>query len=297
MSYSSNEGDLFQVGRHGKLRLIFREKDGQTLLADSYATMPMHFLPPLYPDDSGWAYACLVNPTGGFVGGDKIEIDITLRKKSHLFLTSQSATRIYKSTGASATQEVNINVGEKAAVEYLPGYVIPFAGSLYRQTTAIRMEKNASALIAESFTTGRLAMDEHLLFEEFTSSMNIEYDGTPVVFDSFKLRPGGMDYEAFGLLESFRICSTIYLVFSDDEKKKALLDSLLAVIDKSDGILGGVSELWTAGIVIRLLGMGARYIEKAETRIWSIARKAISPNLVETDGSVSLHSRLAGLGS
>ncbi len=30
---------------------------GKNPLQDSYATMPMHFLPPLYPDDTGWAYA------------------------------------------------------------------------------------------------------------------------------------------------------------------------------------------------------------------------------------------------
>ncbi len=297
MFCSSNDRDLLEVGRHGKLRLVFMEKDRRTILKDSYATMPMHCLPPLYPDTTGWAYAYLVNPTGGFVGGDRIEMDITLREQSHVFLTTQSATRIYRSTGPLAAQQMNVHVKEGAAIEYLPGYVIPFADSLYRQTTTVRMEKNTTAFVADSFTTGRLAMGEHLCFGEYTSSVEIEYDGLPLVFDRLTLRPGDTDYTGLGLLESFCICSTIYLIFRDGEKGKALTESIRTAVDESEGVLGGVSSLWSHGIVIRLLGSGVRHIEKVTAQIWSIARRALFPDLRETEGLVPFHSRAAGFGN
>jgi urease accessory protein len=297
MCCSSNDRDLPGIGRHGELRLVFREKDRRTILQESYATMPMHCLPPLYPDSTGWAYAYLVNPTGGFVGGDRIETDITLRERSHVFLTTQSATRIYRSTGSFATQQMNIDVKEGAAIEYLPGYIIPFTDSLYRQTTKVRMEKNTTAFLGDSFTTGRLAMGEHLAFGEYTGSVEIEYDGFPLVFDRLSLRPGDTDYTGFGLLESFCICSTIYLIFGDGEKEKALTESIRTAVDESEGVLGGVSSLWSHGIVIRLLGAAVRHIEKVTGKIWSIARKAIFPDLGETEGLAALHCRVAGFGN
>lgn len=282
MFCSSTEADLSGVGRHGRLDLVFGEKDGKTFLRDSYATMPMHCLPPLYPDSTGWAYSYLVNPTGGFVGGDRVEIDITLCEKSRLFLTTQSATRVYRSIGPYAEQRVNIHVREGAAIEYLPGYVIPFAGSLYRQSTTIRMEKNATALIADSFTTGRLAMGEHLRFGDYASSLEIEYDGLPLVIDKFSLRPADIDLAAFGFFESRRIVSTIYLIFDGAEKEDKLLEALRAAIDGCEGVLGGVSFLWSRGIAIRLLGAGARHVEKATARIRPLVRRAIFPEWGET---------------
>lgn len=291
-----NEQDLGRVGRHGALRLVFGERDGRTFLRDAYAAMPMHFLPPLYPDDTGWAYAYLVNPTGGFVGGDKVEMEIRLCGHSHLFLTTQSATRVYRSTGAAAVQDIGIRIEEGAVLEYLPGYVIPFAGSLFRQKTTVRVGKNATAFIADSFTTGRLAMGEHLSFTEFSSRMEIEYDGLPLVFDRFILKPDDTDYAAPGLLESCCVCSTLYLIFRDGHKEQGLIASLRDTVANAEGVMGGVSTLCSNGIVIRLLGSGVRYVEKAVSRLWSLARKAVFPGMEETGASVALHCRAAGLG-
>lgn len=279
----SDDENTQGVGRHGKLKLVFKEREGKTLLQDSYATMPMHFLPPLYPDDTGWAYAYLVNPTGGFVGGDRVELDISLGERAHVFLTTQSATRVYRSTGACSNQDLTVKVGQGSVFEYLPGYVIPFADSLYRQTTRVRIEKHGTALIADSFTTGRRACGEHLMFGEYASSLEIEYEGKPIVYDRFVLRPKGSDYAGFGLLESHSLCSSIYLIFDDRQKEKSLIDSLRSILDHSEGIFGGVSALWSRGLVIRLIGTGARHLNRVTSHMWSLARRELFPGVKTND--------------
>jgi len=211
------------------------------------------------------------------VGGDRVEVDISLGERTRVFLTTQSATRVYRSTGACSSQEITVRVGEDAVFEYLPGYVIPFAGSLYRQATRVHLEKNGIALISDSFTTGRLARGEHLMFDEYDSSLEIDFDGEPLVYDRFILKPKEIDCGGIGLLESHCIVSSLYLIFEDREEEQPLIESLRGLLDRSEGVVGGVSSLRSRGLVIRLLGTGTRHLERVTSRLWFIAGRILFP--------------------
>lgn len=292
-SLSKRDG-LCKTGRYGRLNLVFKEHDGKTELQDSYAAMPMHFLPPFYPDGTGWAYACLVNPTGGFVGGDRIEIDIILRERCHLVLTAQSAAKIYRSAGSSSSQAVNVEIRGGAAFEYLPGLVIPFAGSRHRQTTKVHMEKGSRAFIVDSFATGRVARGEYLAFEDYENSLEIEYDGEILVLDKLILRPETTDYSTLGLLETRCVSSVVYVISDDFGDEKALAETLHNMLQGCEGILGGVSALWSNGLAVRLLGSGARHLERAVSLIWSHARSFLFPGAEGMADSNALYRRIVG---
>lgn len=267
---------LCDTGRHGGITLAFREKAGKTLLADAYATAPMSFLPPLYPDDTGCACTYLVNPTGGLVAGDRIRTDVTLDEKAWVLLTTPSATRVYRSAGGDfASQALCATLGEGAVLEYLPGYVIPFAGSVFRQTTKIRMERNAAVFILDSFVTGRLAMGERLDFREYHNTLEVLYDGTPLLFQRTALKPGEADYDRLGFLESFPVSLSLYLIFDRDDILQQLVDELRGAIENMEGVKGGVSVLWSKGLSVQLLGTAVQAMEKALLAIWTMARRNI----------------------
>lgn len=271
----STKDDGPEVGRHGILRLEFEKKNNRTILSQSYSRSPMHVFQPFYPDEAGCAFTHLFNAAGGLVCGDRIEIHITLNEDAHVFATTPSATKIYRSTGESASQEMEITVRRGGIFEYLPCYVIPFANSSYRQKTKLTMEENTTALLIDFFTTGRLARGEHLQFDQYTNLMEVEYCGELILFEKATLIPLDTDYGGFGFLESFAAAASVYLIFNNPQVEGGLLTGLRTLVDNLDCVIGGVSTLPSKGLIIRLLGSRTRFIERAILEIWSVARKHI----------------------
>ncbi len=266
---------LHKVGRHGRLSLFFKKRDEKTILYDSFSTIPMQAFQPFYPDATGCAYTYLVNPTGGLVGGDRIETDITIDENAHVFVTTPSATRVYGSTGEVSSQSTEITVKRGAALEYMPGYVIPYSGSRYRRRTEICMDKGSTAFILDAFVTGRVATGENLDFGEYGNTAEIVYDGELILTERLLLKPGNCDYNSLGFLEGNSATAVIYLIFDDHDKEKLILSGLRSLMEEMTDVLGGVSTLPANGVVVRLLGGSVRFIEGAIYKIWSAARKHI----------------------
>jgi len=271
----SIKDDPSEVGRHGILRLEFEKRKDRTILSESYSKSPMHIFQPFYPDETGCAFTHLFNASGGLVCGDRIEIHIILNENSHVFATTPSATKIYRSSGDSACQQTEITIRKGGVFEYLPSYVIPFANSSYRQKMKLSMEGDTVAFVIDFFTTGRLARGEHLQFDRYSSIMEINYCGEPILFEKATLKPLDTDYGGLGFLESFVAAASIYLIFDNPRVEKDLLDILRAGVGDLSGVLGGVSALPSKGLIIRLLGSRTLFIERAVLEIWSVARKHV----------------------
>jgi urease accessory protein len=267
--------NLQGIGKEGILRLNFEKREHRTVLSESFSRMPMQAFPPFYPDETGCAYAYLVNPTGGLVGGDRIEIKIELQEHAHAFITTPSATKIYRSLGPFAYQEIRVALKKQAIFEYIPQYIIPFAKSRYFQKTKIFMEKNSTVLFLDFLTTGRLARGEHLQFEEYRSYWEVEYCGELILTDRFSLKPLDTDYSSLGFLECFSAAAVLYMVFDNPSLEAPLIDDLRQVIQRMKNIVGGVSLLPSKGIIVRLLGNSTNFIEKTVFQIWSVARRQI----------------------
>lgn len=275
ISYSLNDNELQGIGRHGRLRLCFTRQGDKTILSDSFSTIPMCAFQPFYLDDSGCAYSYIVNPTSGLVGGDKIEIKITIENNAHAFITTPSAAKVYKSSGSPSEQDIDIFVKKDGILEYLPGYVIPFADSLYSQKTKIYMGKSSTAFILDSFTTGRSARGEHLDFKEYRSRTEIIYCNEPVVTERIYLRPDTEDYNSLGFLESYTASAVLYLIFDDLSLQGRLIADIKDLLNEADDIIGGVSSLPSKGIIVRFLSNGVISLTRAVYSIFPIFRKKI----------------------
>ena len=66
-------------------------------------------------DGTGAATLFLLNPTGGVLGGDRLETRVELGAGSRVCLSTPSATRVYRSAGLPAVQRLTSRVGEGAA--------------------------------------------------------------------------------------------------------------------------------------------------------------------------------------
>jgi len=128
---------------------------------------PLRLLKTLYPEGHGIAHAVLVHPPGGLVGGDRLDIDITVQPGAHLLVTTPGATRFYRSIAGDAVQAVTVRVAAGARLEWLPQETLAYPGCIARNEVRLGLAPGASLFATEvlglglpaagqPFDTGRL---------------------------------------------------------------------------------------------------------------------------------------------
>ena len=82
---------------------------------------------------------CVVNPGGAYLGADLYVIDVEVEEGAKLLLTTQSATKIYRTPGSFAEQRMRFQLGAGAQLELAPDQLIAYREASYRQNTHITM--------------------------------------------------------------------------------------------------------------------------------------------------------------
>ena len=81
---------------------------------------PLRILQSLYPEGDQVCHNVLVHPPGGLVGGDTLDIQVTVAEGAHGLVSTPGATRFYKSGGHPALQQVVAHLADNAKLEWLP---------------------------------------------------------------------------------------------------------------------------------------------------------------------------------
>jgi urease accessory protein len=81
---------------------------------------PLRILQSLYPEGDQICHNVLVHPPGGLVGGDTLDIQVTVAEGAHVLVSTPGATRFYKSGGHPALQQVVAHLADNAKLEWLP---------------------------------------------------------------------------------------------------------------------------------------------------------------------------------
>jgi len=87
---------------------------------------PLRILQSLYPEGDQICHNVLVHPPGGLVGGDTLDIQVTVAEGAHGLVSTPGATRFYKSGGHPALQQVVAHLADNAKLEWLPLEAIAF---------------------------------------------------------------------------------------------------------------------------------------------------------------------------
>ena len=256
------------------LRLVFKRQGERSVLAESFSRMPFRSFPPFYDRNRGCAYTYVVNPTPGFLGGDRVRVEVVVASEAHAFIAAPQALKILGTGSDYAEQTTHIRVEDGAILEYLPPYAIPFAGSRYRQKTIVRVGKRSSCLVLDWFSTGRTRRGESLLFDEYDSATLIMSGDGPVVYDRFILRPGRDEYRALGRLESHAVSACLYLIHDRSETPKAVVETVADALS-NEVILAGTSAIDAGGLVVRVMGPAIPAVKKALVRVIEIVRRML----------------------
>ena len=133
------------MGWHGRLELDYR-RDGDTTQAHDRHDCPLRVLQRLYPEGPAVCHHVLVHPPGGMVGGDTLDIALTLGEHSHAVITSPGAARFYRSQGERALQQVNATLAANARLEWLPLETLAYSGCDGENTMRFTLAPGAEML-------------------------------------------------------------------------------------------------------------------------------------------------------
>lgn len=243
----------------GRLELVLTPRGDRTVAAHQFHSGALRVLRPHRPDASGQPCFVVVNPGGGYLGGDRYELDLTVAAGGTALVTTQSATKVYRTPTAPARQDVRLELGPGAVLEYLPDQLIAYEGADYVQSTSVSMDPSASLLTSEVVTPGWAPDGTGFRYRSVVLRTEVEMGGRTVVLDNLRLRPDEDAVAGLGFLEGRTHLGSLLVV--DPRADRGLVDRvhelLAAAEERVPGLRCGVSELPVPGLVVRVLGPGS----------------------------------------
>ena len=260
-----------RVGRDGTLALALERRGGATVLSRCRYALPLQVLVPLALDDPA-AVVSVLNPTGGLVGGDRLAIDVVVGSAAHGCLTTPSATKVYRTAGATAEQHVRLRLGVGAILEWVPDHTIPFAGSAFRQAIDCELDDGATLILTDAFAAGRIARGEAWQFALLESAVTVRDRRGPILHDRFVLT-AERAVQGLGFVEDHPYFGAFVAVA--DSGLGAFAARAERVLHETDGALGGVGALPRRGVVVRCLAASAPALTRVLDGVWAAARRRV----------------------
>lgn len=239
---------------HGRLALDYDLDDRGGTRARSRHLGPMRVLASLYPEGPAVCHHVLVHPPGGLVGGDVLELELTLAQGSHAVITTPGATRFYRSAGAVARQQVDARVASGARLEWLPQETICHAATRAENRLGFALDAGAEMIGWDLLALGLPASGE--AFDRGHMHQQIELPGAWLE----RARIDGQDHR---LLDSplgwagRRVLATLWFGRGDAlpaPLRAGLLESARALIDSDAlGPTAGCTSAHERCVVLRAL--------------------------------------------
>jgi urease accessory protein len=213
----------------GLLELRVALRGQRSIAKHQYHQGALRILRPHYLDESGQVCYVVVNPGGAYLGADLYLLDVAVEDGAGLLLTTQSATKIYRTPGSFAEQRMSIRLGEGARLELAPDQLIAYREASYRQATHITVRPSSSLVMSEVVTPGWSPEGASFRYEELRLRNEIRVeDGTGegrlLALDNLLIRPSGTDVTGMGFMEGFSHLGSLIVV--DSRVDQALADEL-----------------------------------------------------------------------
>lgn len=237
--------------------LRFVRSGSRTVLQRTFATSPLKILNPRTGGGAAWAYTATYG--GGLVGGDAIRIAAEVGPGARAVCTTQSATKVYRSTVPASHQMIG-RVHEGALLVVAPDPTVCFAGSVFRQEQRYALMANASLVVVDWMTSGRRAMGERWAFDRYGSLLDVSRDGRRILYDSLLLaREDGPIGERMG---RFDVWATLVLLGPLVEDKVSTLIATRASlpIQRQADVIVSAASLENDGALLRMAGQSVEEI-------------------------------------
>ncbi len=182
---STEEKTLQERYWEAKLELGFTARNKQTRLVHMHHKGPLRVQRPFYPEKDGTCHIYLLHPPGGVVIGDDLTIRSNHQTNTQTLITTPSAGRIYsaKGTGQTQNQRIEVDLGNKSCVEWLPQETIIYNGANADLTTRINTTEDAKFIAWDMLRLGRRASGEAFTDGSCKQSLQVWQDQTPLFIE------------------------------------------------------------------------------------------------------------------
>jgi len=257
---------------HGAATVTFACTDGVSRLAGLYQRDPLRVLFPAVPEGE-LPTAVMVTTSGGLVGGDRLDVSVTVGDGARAMAFGQAAEKIYRSAGPTSRIDVELSVAGGGWLEWLPQETILFEGARLQRRTRLEVAPGGRALAGEILVFGRIAGGERL--------------SRGLVRDAWEVRRGGRLQWA----DALHLEDDMAGVFADP----ACFDGAVAYgtivyaddaparrLDLARSLLGDAAGTRAAATVVngvlvaRWLGRDAEALRRAYGDFWAAFRAAVA---------------------
>ncbi len=253
----------------GSLNLTYRCDLGKTQAIEQRGIAPLKVQRSFYPEGEAICHNVMLHTAGGIVGGDRLQIDVTLQSTARAVITTAAAGKIYGSNGTTATQSIVQKIAAKGVLEWLPQETIIFNGARFEQHLHVELADSASWLGWQIDRFGRTASGEQFTSGEWKSTTEVYRDGKPVWIDRQQLCGDTLVNHPHSLA-GYPIVGS--LAWIDRPVSKDLVAEIRSLFDGEPSKIG-VTRL-TQGLLCRYRGNSTTEVRRWFTTVWHLLRQS-----------------------
>jgi urease accessory protein len=264
-----------------RLHLGLQRRDGKTVLVDNEHFGPLRVQRPFYPEQHDCCHIYLLHPPGGMVVGDLLEISVKQGPGTRALVTTPSAGKIYGVQGAHTVQRqlVDLQVDDRACVEWLPQENIAFNGANGRLATRLQLNGTAKACIWDIVCLGRPAAGEVFAQGRCDQTLEVWRDQRLLLLERNRFIGGEALLDAsWGLKGCHTSGTMIMTVEPDRETVDDLLEHLNALMPERGPHHWGLTQKGEL-FIARYIGQSSLCARRGLQFLWQSLRPMLDDKL------------------
>ena len=237
---------------------------------------PLRILQSLYPEGERICHNVLVHPPSGLVGGDTLDMQVTVGAGAHGLVTTPGATRFYRSEAGLATQKVTARVQDGARLEWLPLEALAYSGC-----DALNLARFELAPTAELMTWDITALGlphAQQPFERGTFRQRLEIPGVWLERGTIAAEDARLMNSPLGLAGQRCMATLVFAAGSPiaADRVEAALEAARAAIEASPlRLQAGATQPHPQVIVLRVLAPVVEPAMQLLRPVWAGWREAL----------------------
>ncbi len=198
------------------LTIARRAGDNRSVAVRQFHQGALRILRPYYDEQDRPEFS-IINPGGAYFGGDVYDITVEVETGASVKLTTQSATKVYRTPQGPARQEMLIQLGPQASLDYVPDQLIMYQDGEYFQRTRVEMDPQATLVMSEIITPGWSPTQQPFAFTgiHLNTEVYLNPNGlAPRIFiaDTQRIIPAETDVLGLGYYQGFSHTGQLLLI-------------------------------------------------------------------------------------
>ncbi|MDN6748822.1 MAG: urease accessory protein UreD, partial [Staphylococcus equorum] len=138
----------------GQLDLTVFNNGKKSVARDIFFERALKVMRPVYLNGSDIPTFYIVNVGGGYLDGDRYNMNFNIDAYAKVILTSQGATKIYKTLNDHVEQYQNFNIKDNAYAEYVGDPIIAFENAKFYQHNTFNLSSTGALFYTDILTPG-----------------------------------------------------------------------------------------------------------------------------------------------